>query len=323
MENFQADVHPLDSLFRFLVESDPAFDVHQRDSRDRTLLMQTRGQPRQIYEELLRLGSDVKAVDRDGNTVLHHFFWNHVGQIVYKVLHGALLNGGEILALLIQAGADPQAINRFGQRPQDYHGFSTDPSNPLVTIHRLATLAIWHEALRTCGLSGSEYCDCPAHRGSNITLHDSASACQSCPDRFTGSLRSDTFEEEMSAALRRWDKIAAQEFYQGNGSHVPPDPGLWGRYWEEWDEKIHEILTQLQIRQKKINPDTHTDPIQPIEDRLKDGGEDDLERDETQISDGIHNVASKISSQDIDSVKAWETSSSISSEEGWESAPEM
>ena len=323
MENFQADVHPLDSLFRFLVESDPAFDVHQRDRRGRTLLMQTSGQPRQIYEELLRLGSDVKAVDGDGNTVLHHFFWNNVGQIRHNVLPGALLNGGEILALLIQAGADPQAINRFGQRPQDYHGFSTDPSSPLITIHKLAILAIWHEALRICGLSGSEYCDCPAHRGSNITLHDSDSACQSCPDSFNGSLRFDTFEEEMSAALRRWDKNAAQEFYQGNSSHVPPDPGFWDRFWEEWDETIHEVLTQLQIRQKNINPDAHTDPIQLIEDRLKDGGEDDLERDETQISDGIHNITSKISSQDIDSVEAWKNSSSTSSEEGWESAPEM
>lgn len=319
MENFQADVHTLDPLFRFLVESEPAFDVHQRDRRGRTLLMQSKGQPRQIYEELLRLGSDIKALDRDANTVLHHFFWNNVRP---SVLPGTLLNGGEILALLIQAGAGPQATNRHGKRPQHCHDFLTDPFNPLTNIYKLATLAIWHEALRICGLSGSECCDCPTHLENDIPLHDSGSACQSYPDGFNGSLQFNNFEEEMSAALRRWDKSAMQNFYQAKGRHASPDSEVWGQYWEDWDMMIHVTIFKLQIRQKNKHPDAHMNPIQSGEDRLKGGGEDNLEGDETQISDEIRNVTSELSAQDINS-EIWESSSSTSSEEGWESAPEM
>ena len=318
MENFQADIHPLDSLFRYLVENDPAFDVHQRDCWGRTLLMQTCGQPRKIYKELLQLSRDADALDKDRNTVLHHFFWNNYNPIRFGSNCEAFLDGGDILALLIRAGADPQAMNRFGQRPQDDICSPFHVVSHLDTIRKWINLAFWHEALRICGLSGSEYCDCPAHHGNNTSGHDSGLACQSCPDGLNESLRFNTFEEEMSAAFQRWDKNAAQEFCQRNGDDMPLDT----EFWEECDEMIHEVLSLLQSRQKDINPDAHTDPIQLIKDRFKDG-EDNLEGDETQISGEIRNLASRFSAQDIDSVDEWETSSSTSSEEGWESAAEM
>ena len=127
------------SLSRFLVESDLLFELHQRNKCGATLLMQAIGKPRRIYEELIRLGADVKALDQFDSTVLHHFLINVFGVYNYDVSIDVFLDGGEILALLVQAGVDPQATDRFGRRPQD--ASRTSSSFPRRRIQNQVNLA--------------------------------------------------------------------------------------------------------------------------------------------------------------------------------------
>lgn len=62
--------------------------------------MLARGQPRQIYEELIKLGADAKALDKCGGTVLHNFFRRMMEAQALSIPTDAFLDGGEILALL-------------------------------------------------------------------------------------------------------------------------------------------------------------------------------------------------------------------------------
>lgn len=62
------------SLFRLLAQDDISYSIRQRDSEGGSVLMYPRRQPLFVYQDLLNLGADAKALDHHGNTVLHHYF---------------------------------------------------------------------------------------------------------------------------------------------------------------------------------------------------------------------------------------------------------
>ena len=287
--------------------------------------MQTRGQYSQTYEELIRLGADAKAVDTDGYTVLHHYFNNYLYSIDLDPigLHspGIFLDGGEILALLIQAGADPQAINRFGAMPQDIIEESFSGPSFLRSFWKGISLAIWHQALRLCGLSGSTYCNCLAHPRKNIPGH--ICRCQPCLRGSDKSFQFDTFEEEMSAALAKWDRNAAQSIHWTEHDWIRQDEDQWNNQLHRLDVWVQEVLIELQARQKKAHSRIRADLPQVAGDRPQDAEEGRPVREETQDSNQIGNLRSKLASQDSDLDEDWSTSSSIDSEDEWESAPEV
>ena len=319
----QADDYPPVSLFRFITESDPSFDIHQRDIWGRTILMQPGIQYLQAYKELIRLGADAKAVDTNGSTSLHHFFMTNL-EPIRSNLYDALLDGGDILALLIQAGADPKAINRFGAVPRDIieAPYSLHRFGYLRTVWKGINLAFWHQALRLCGLSGSTYCECSAHPRKKIPLHDFGYRCQPCLRGSAESLQFDTFEEEMSAALAKWDENAAQSI------HVAGN--VWVRQYEDrsndcchrLDVWVQKVLIELEARQKKAHSGIRADLSQVVGDRAKDVEERRPEREETQASNHTRNFRSNLATRESDVDEDWSTSSSIDSEDEWESAPE-
>ena len=233
-------------MFRFLVDNNPAFNINQREGEcNRTPIMLARNQPRQNYEELIRLGADAKTLDPLGNTVLHCVFQNRSHDIYPSSDINSFLEGGEILALLIQAGADPLAANRFGDLPQDI--FRTSSWFPDKKVEKRIRTAIWHQALKICGLSGSKYCHCPVHHQEKIIQRDGESRLPSRRWERNGLLPYETFEEEMSAALRSWDKSVAQRKNTDNFRSES-----WNEIYDEHDKWIQKVLIKLQAGRKRL-----------------------------------------------------------------------
>lgn len=163
MQSFKLTIKLSGSLFRSMNESDPSFDIHQRDWRGRTLL-HAKSQPRQTYEELIVLGTEAKALDGDGFTVLHHFFRNNLDATSLYPCPDLFLDSGEILALLNKAGTDPQALKLLRKNAARRHSFPLG-SNLLGTIRKWINLAFRHQVLQICDLSRSRYSGCHApHR---------------------------------------------------------------------------------------------------------------------------------------------------------------
>ena len=274
----------------------------------------------QAYEELIRLGADAKAVDTNGSTVLHHYFMTNL-VLIRSHLYDAILDGGEILALLIQAGADPQAINRFGAVPRDIieAPYSLHRFGYLGNIWKEINLASWHQALRLCGLSGSTYCDCSAHPRKKIPWHDFSCCCQPCKRGFAESLQFDTFEEEMSAALAKWDKNAAQSIHMAGNVWVRQNKDRSNDCCHRLDAWVQKVLVELQARQKKAHSDICANLSQAVEGRAKDAEEGRPEQEGTQAFNQTRNFRSNLATRESE---GWSTSSSIDSEDEWESAPE-
>ena len=314
----------LETLFRFLAESESSFDIHQRDEIGRTLLMQAFGQNLQVYKYLLRLGANARDLDADGSTVLHYFFKNVMYYTWNLFVLNDFLDHVGILALLIQAGADAKAKNRFGKRPYEHPSGEKGLFNPLIPMQERVNLAFWHHALRVCGLCQFEFCGCGTHRQNMMPLRDSCYLCQSCAgplDRFT---KFDAFEEELSAAFKSWDKSSAEEYYQANYKAPYPSCEPWRRYCDDWDEKFQGILKELDARSKRrVCRCVPTHPVQPTENLSRNTKEASSEkRNEIVTSNGLTELGPTSSPQQIASDDDWRTGSDSSSDDDWESAPE-
>ena len=230
------------------------------------------------------------------------------------------LGGGEVLALLIRAGADPLAADDFGQLPQDTNSKFT--SFPLPSVEKQIFLAFWHQALRICDLLESKYCHCLAHNPEKMPRQDINIRFPGRRRGFHESLSYDTFEEEMSAALRSWDKSVAQ---RSDSSSF--ESKIRNVLCDALDEWIQGVLIELQIRQKKASSQKHVNASLSVD------GPSDRTENKTFRSDMMRpcdNPNIKVSpflTHGSDSDETWETnsssgSSSSSSEEEWESAPE-
>ena len=309
----------IESLFRLLVDNDPAFDINQQGGAlYRTPIMQARNQPLQVYEDLIKLGADAQALATSGLTVLHWFFMNMFSKLCL-VSVDVFLDGGKILAFLIQAGADPQATDRIGKRP---HNASRFFSNfPLRRVEKRIRLAFWHQALQICGLSGSKYCDFPVHHGKKIPRHDADSHSSSRRRGLDRLQPYDTFEEEMSAALRSWDNSVAQRKHLGSTDTWVE---TWNEQCDEYDKWIQKVLVELQARQKKASCERNLCVGPSVGDPSIRTRKEHLESDDMHSSEDIGRQTPALLTHETDSDEDWETNSSNSSnsEENWESAPE-
>ena len=327
-------------MFRFLADNDPEFDINRRERHsNEPPILQARNQPLQTYVDLIELGADVKALTQSGDTVLHVFFRSMFSELWSIDTIDTFLEGGENLALLIQAGADPLAANHFGELPQDscrpilptHSGLDEKldhlfTSFPLPSVEKQIFLAFWHQALRICGLLGSKHCHCPAHNRDKMPRQDVKIRFPWRRRALHRSLPYDTFEEEMSAALRGWDKIAARETPLSSVNIVALDvQDYWDERCDRYDKWIQEVLIELQARQKKASSERNINANPSVKDPSRRMEEDDLNSDETQPSDLINADRSVEITNGTGSDENWETNSSSSnsdSEENWVSAPE-
>ena len=115
-------------------------DPNERDSDDRTpLLYAAIDNKLQIAKLLLDSGADVDTQDASGNSALHYAAQEHHAEIASLLIghraavdiedvHGntplwrAVFNSrgrGELIALLLRAGADPSRRNKHGRTPLD------------------------------------------------------------------------------------------------------------------------------------------------------------------------------------------------------------
>ncbi len=220
----------------------------------------------------------------------------------YFYLPDTFLDGAEILALLIKAGADPQTLNRFGAMPQDVieKPYSSDSFLPLRTIRKGINLAFWHQALRLCGLSGMTYCNCPAHRRKKIPWHEFSCHCQPCLRGLDESLQFDTFEEEMLAILAKWDRNAAQSIHLMENDWVRQYENRSNHSWHRLDVWIQKVKIELQARQKKSYSGIRADLSQVVGDHSQDAEEGQPKREETQAFNQIRNVRSNLPGQKSD-----------------------
>ena len=234
------------------------------------------------------------------------------------------LDGAEIVALLIQAGVDPQATDRGGQRPEEV---SYNSCFPEKEVEKRIYTAIWHQALKNCGLSASKYCHCPVHHQEEMPRRDDNDSHS--PSRRWGldrSLPYETFEEEMTAAFRGWDKVGSRRGYPSGARFDMDGEELmsWDEHFDGLDEWIQEVLIQLQTRQNVTSSNLVAAAKKPAESHSERRSRHNIERDEMQSSDHPKMKESVPLTQDSDSDEDWETNSSSSSNslENWESAPE-
>ncbi len=205
--------------------------------------------------------------------------------------------------------------------------FSEGPSSTsrlisIRTIWKGINLAFWHEALRLCGLSGISYCNCSAHRREKIPGHEFSCHCQPCLRGLDESLQFDNFEEEMSAALAKWDRNAAQSIHLTENDWVRQYENRWNYSWHRLDVWVQKVKIELQARQEKAHSGIRADSSQVVGDRAKDAEDRQPKREETQVSNQIGNARSNLPTQESDLDEEWSTSSSTESEDEWESAPE-
>ena len=290
--------------------------------------MQAYGQPRHIYEELIELGADVKAVDAEGYTVLHHFFercscYRWPPYFPWPPPVDIFLEGGEIVASLIKAGADPLGFD--GKLPSGILYQNT--FDYLGSIRDWINVAIWHQALRLCLLPRSKYCNCSKHYRKKKRCIDSRLDCTPCMGRHDRSMGCCTFEKEMSAALLRWDKDnAAQELQRTDVRErllkLLPRWSFWEALLDKWDKLIQEVLTELHARRERISSDIERHSAPSVIDRSKGTEQNISDADETQSFNPIHNTWSSSAILESNPDEDWETSDSSSSDDEWQSAPE-
>ena len=314
-------------MFGLLINNDPSFDINQLSGVfDRTDIVFTRNHPLHVYEDLVRVGVATKALDRyeSGRTVMHHSFSNMFYAEQPLIPVDVFLDGAGIAALLTQAGADPQATDRGGHRPEEV---SYNSCFPEKEVEKRLYTAIWHQALKSCGLSASKYCPCPVHHQEEMFRRDDSNS--HIPSRRWGLdrlLPYETFEEEMTAAFRGWDKDGSRRGYpRGARSDMDGEELMsWEEHFDGFDEWIQEVLIQLQFRQKKASSQRHMNASLSDEGSSRSAENQVFRNDETQSSDHSNMKCSPFLAYESTSNEDWETKSSSSSisEENWESAPE-
>ena len=142
--DFSNDNISADSSFQILLKSDMPYDTNQTDSKGRSLLMLAGLHGLSVYQDLLRRGADAKALDHEGNTVLHHYFAMLSSNRHSKEM---VLEGPAILKSLILAGADCCHVNSHGQLPHEV--FKIRSGMPLpASVHLVLARCVLHEALR-------------------------------------------------------------------------------------------------------------------------------------------------------------------------------
>ncbi|KAI9655992.1 MAG: hypothetical protein M1821_005053 [Bathelium mastoideum] len=153
-----SSIHPNDeTIIRLLIRSDPSFDLHQRDEEGRTLLMQARGPPLCVYDDLLKLGVDATVTDNEGNNALHCYFSSFY-DIFDHICHPLMLQGPDILTSLIQKGANPEQRNDTGQLPCEvYDETAYEREHPVSSIRLQLQAVIWSEALSRCGIENTPH----------------------------------------------------------------------------------------------------------------------------------------------------------------------
>jgi hypothetical protein len=252
------------------------------DNRGRTLLMQAHGQTLETYKELLKLGADAKAVDSYQFSVLHHFIANSIGAQGTLNCPRTILEGGEILALLIQEGADPQGVNSRGELPPEV---SIESYHPLRFIISDLNLALWHQALRICRLDGPQYCACHSHR----PVRHRGCNCLSKRPTSSGTFKFATFEEEMISVLKRWDRRSAEV---NSDAHTE----CWRAHmYDLWEDVIQELLWELEARLEEMFPSTDDCSEGTTDECTKDAEIAELQSRVDRLEQRLEEMASRMS----------------------------
>ena len=176
--------------------------------------MNARSQPLFVFQELLKLGADAKALDHSGNTVLHHYFLElqsiHL-QLASGYITYFILQGPSRLRTLILAGADYRHVNCQGQLPHEVPPASTCFSLP-SSIYSALAKCVWLEALRRSDIDPAS--DAPIEASTKLqTYGEESSHCclfhwrslSSKQDRIL--LQTLAFEDQIIAVLESWITI--------------------------------------------------------------------------------------------------------------------
>lgn len=234
-----------DSAFHFFVKSDMLYDIHWRDCDGCTLLMIPKGPPLSVYQELLKLGADPKALDYSGNTVLHHYFRNlPLCDGIEKVLQGP-----SILRTLILAGADHRHVNRHGRLPHEMVKSRPRLVYPVSLCLAFAN-CIWHEALR--GIDTDPAGHISIESSSKLqTYTDERSHCCLLHWRSFSSkldcvhLESLAFEDQIIVVFERW--IIVQKIMS------PFIPELWRNWTTRQVAKVKDSLSEFRSRRTELD----------------------------------------------------------------------
>lgn len=316
------------STLRLIKTNDPYIDMFQMNKIGQTLLMSLSGQPREFYSVMLELGADATARDRNSRTVLHYFM---ISFNQHSISLNQILEGGEILALLIHAGASPEGVDRFGHLPPKTE-LSLDPQDPIDSIILGLRLAVWHQGLRICGLDGPKYCSCDSHRPTTSKVNDRGFRSEARwvkTQTHVGTFKFATFEEELSVVLQKWDRERAESYSDPNHTS---DFEAW--FINKFDTMVQELLCEVKSRLERLHLATTPTTSCPAEAYSRSARIRKLRSTVTQPKPKSKRAIRKRAfihgkSQDIHSLAEldglWEdeeTSASDDSGDGWESAPE-
>jgi len=86
-----------------------SIDAVSDDSQMTPLMLCSRHGSVGVAKALVQAGADLKAVDKDGNTALHHTWWEVGGRIIHN---------SRMYEFLVEKGADKEAKNKAGYPPE-------------------------------------------------------------------------------------------------------------------------------------------------------------------------------------------------------------
>lgn len=208
--------------------------------------MLANGRPLSVYQELLKLGADPKALDYSGNTVLHHYFRNLPS--LYDGIE-KVLQGPSILRMLILAGANHRHVNRHGRLPHEMikpHPGLVFP----VSLHLAFANCIWHEALR--GIDTDPAGHISIESSSKLqTYTDERSHCCLLHWRSFSSkldcvhLESLAFEDQIIVVFERW--IIVQKIMS------PFMPKPWRSCFTRRVAKVRDSLSEFRSRRTELD----------------------------------------------------------------------
>ena len=228
-------------------------DMHQRTIHGHSLLMVIYDKPLSVYQDLLELGADAKAIDYAGNTVLHHYFlgFRYIFDCNEKVSKCP-----DILKALILAGADHRHVNSHGRlAPEMIFESRHRMSYPLSIQFPLAR-CVWHEALRRSGLdtAGDVFIE---SYSTPYVYYDRRPYCclfnwppfSTKQDRI--HLESDAFEDHIIAVFECW--ITSQKMM------APFLPKPWLAWHAHRVGKVRDSLAKFKSRKTYLDRAGRTD----------------------------------------------------------------